>query len=89
MRTIKPKGLITILNYTTLKPVQPFFCVGRCLITILNYTTLKLYCRRYDLLRGLITILNYTTLKHRTNPLQPPGKFDYHLKLHYSQTHRL
>ena len=56
------------------------------LITILNYTTLKPRRRSWWFGFRLITILNYTTLKPNTSILYLIGMFDYHLKLHYSQT---
>ena len=78
--------LITIWNYTTLKLWLFFANVIKCLITIWNYTTLK----RSDVINpiccSLITIWNYTTLKLLIRLQLVAHLFDYHMKLHYSQT---
>ena len=78
--------LITILNYTTLKHENVHVVQQSRLITILNYTTLKLCPRSRIGSRCLITILNYTTLKQAYKQNFDLELFDYHLKLHYSQT---
>ena len=55
--------LITLWNYTTLKPAKVNRFHSLRLITLWNYTTLKPFGYKEKDMDSLITLWNYTTLK--------------------------
>ena len=85
-----PASLTTIWNYTTLKRAQPSHQRGWGVwlpyeITLLSNVSKSSQGKPFC----LTTIWNYTTLKPRESYSLIVDWFDYHMKLHYSQTLKL